>query len=138
MFAGRTARALSVRGSAVVAAALLASLLTSGTAPRWPIVATDLAVAGGYRSVEPRLSFLASHAVFRPVSAQQRIATLLKHRPKSLVEAQALAVGQQQGLMQLLLGDATKAIGTLSRPDVGADAGDLAAAYYTRGLSSAR
>ena len=124
MIAMRFERAFA--GSAVVFAALVAALLTSGSTPQQGrATLARLAAAGGYRTVEPRLSFDTQYAPFR-LSAVDRA-----RRGKLL----ALTGREHEGLAHLLAGDTATAADTLSRSG-SADPIDITAAHYMQGLRS--
>jgi tetratricopeptide (TPR) repeat protein len=126
----RTARTKVLRGGvAILAAALLGSLLTGAVAPRrGATLFADLAVAGGSRCIEPRLSVDVPHAAFRLVSPQERMSTL--RRDAQLFSTAVKAKPQHEGLINLLFGDVPAAIKKLTSPV------DLSAAYYMRGLTT--
>src|SRR5438132_540526 len=125
----RTARTTVLRsGVAILAAALLGSFVTVGVAPRRTLLA-DLAIFGGYRCIEPRLSIDVPHAAFRLVSADERSHTL-RHSDPRLFSAAVAARSQHKGLIHLLFGESERAIKSLTNPV------DLSAAHYMRGLAS--
>lgn len=126
MLSKRRSREVAPGGSAVVPVALVAALLTSGAVPpRGSTILASFAVAGGYRTVEPRLSLDTPYAPFRlPAADRGRRVQLL-----------ALAGRTNEGLAHLLAGDAAMATDTLRRSG-GANPLDLTAAHYMQGLKS--
>jgi CHAT domain-containing protein len=113
--------------NAVLTAAFLASLVTVAVAPRREqTLLAELAVAGGYRSIEPRLSIDTPHARFQFISTSEKHDTL-RRNPRLF--AAVMAIHGDHGLLGLLLGNTETAIGTLRGVD-------LSAAYYMRGLGS--
>jgi tetratricopeptide (TPR) repeat protein len=129
MIPDRTAQTTVLRsGVAILAAALLGAFVTVAVAPRRTWLA-DLAVFGGYRCVEPRLSIDVPHAAFRLVPAGER-QDMLRHRDPHLFSAAVAAMPRNRGLVHLLFGESEPAIKSLTNPI------DLSAAHYMRGLAS--
>ena len=131
MIPDRTAQTTVLRsGVAILAAALLGSFATVAVAPRrGATLFADLAIFGGYRCIEPRLSIDVPHAAFRLVSGDER-KDVLRHRDARLFSAAVTARSQNKGLIDLLFGQTEPAIKSLRNPV------DLSAAHYMRGLQT--
>lgn len=124
----RAVRNIALRsGVAVLALTLLGALVTVALRERRTALA-DLAVFGGYRAVEPRLSIDVPYAKFRMVRAAER-RDMLRSNPR-LFAAAVAAMPRNEGLVQLLFRDNEPAIKSLTSPI------DLAAAHYMCGLES--
>ncbi|HUR79477.1 MAG TPA: CHAT domain-containing protein [Thermoanaerobaculia bacterium] len=116
-----------------VAIALLVVLLaTNATLRRRSAreIVLDLAVEGGHRLIEPRLSGSSTYAAFfgtAPRSPALRT---------NVTKTERLAMDAEPGLTNLLHGEWTKALADLGRAGPARTPVDVAAAYYMRGLAT--
>jgi tetratricopeptide (TPR) repeat protein len=116
-------------GGSVGIAALVAATLTLRNVQSSPTkILARIAVAGGRRAIQPRLSFDYPYAPFNAPSARDRSETPKKQHA-GLMAQSLLLRDSDGGLRHLLFGELDPAIERLNGVD-------LAAAYYTKGLTS--
>jgi len=125
-------RARSIVISLVVAIAIGTSHGNGGRR-RVPSAFAQLAVLGGHRIVEPRLSLAFPYARFRLVGERQRFDAVTREEPRLMSVARALFRTPEGNL---LLGRWTEALELFERADTTPDPVDVAATYYMRGIAT--
>src|SRR5262245_40254574 len=101
-------RATALAGGSAIAALLGVLFTYDSTRRSTTAVLAELAVAGGIRPIQPRLSIDFPHASFVAASTVGRAAALKDNYPALL--SRVLSSSGHEGLRHLLLGDVEKAV----------------------------
>ncbi|HJQ37354.1 MAG TPA: CHAT domain-containing protein [Thermoanaerobaculia bacterium] len=99
-------------------------------------ILAELAVADGYRIVEPRMSIPLPYAAFRLVTEREHIGALMRGNPSLLIDVHNRTAQHERALTNLVLGRWDEAVKLFETYSPMADPVDVSTAFYMRGIAS--